>query len=331
MSIKKISVLLNCIILCLVVTALLALFNYSNMVNELTVQYENRNALVVLSEELRQSSRDLTANVRMYVVTGDTKYEETFQAVLDERAGVIPRLSTRQYYPDEKRVLLDIIQQFGVEDAELAYVREAERLSNNLAGLEVEAMNITKGLYKDGEGKFTIKAPPDKDKAIELVFGQQYMQYVIPIMQQLDKFIWQLNARMNQVVADALEKVAQSRLILIGCMAAIFIFAIIAMFFYLKFVVAPLRNVVDEMHQVAAGEGDLSSRLPVNSNNEIGQLSSNFNNFMEQLHGLISTITGLSERLATSIEEIKGGSGNSIPAPSARPRWFRKLPPHCTA
>jgi methyl-accepting chemotaxis protein len=69
--------------------------------------------------------------------------------------------------------------------------------------------------------------------------------------------------------------------------------------------VIPIRRVVDGLSQVASGEGDLTSRLAVTSRDEVGLLASNFNHFMDQLHGLISGVKKLADNLAASINEIK--------------------------
>ncbi len=86
------------------------------------------------------------------------------------------------------------------------------------------------------------------------------------------------------------------------------LFGIIMGVFISKAVVVPIRRVVDGLHQVAAGEGDLTSRLSITSNDEVGRLSTNFNVFMDQLHNIISSVKDLSDNLAYAIDEIKTGS-----------------------
>ena len=44
-----------------------------------------------LADELRQSSDDLTRMARTYVVTGDVRYEEYFNRILEIRNGEAPR------------------------------------------------------------------------------------------------------------------------------------------------------------------------------------------------------------------------------------------------
>lgn len=52
---------------------------------------DNRLQLTLLSEELRQTSDDLTRMVRTYVVTGDRQYRQYFDEILAIRNGLSPR------------------------------------------------------------------------------------------------------------------------------------------------------------------------------------------------------------------------------------------------
>ncbi len=51
--------------------------------------------------------------------------------------------------------------------------------------------------------------------------------------------------------------------------------------------VAPLQHVVDSLKAVAAGGGDLTARLKVESHDEVGEVAQAFNAFMDKLHPLI--------------------------------------------
>lgn len=82
----------------------------------------------------------------------------------------------------------------------------------------------------------------------------------------------------------------QALLILAGSMLVIFIIL-------KRLVVKPLANVVSAMEEIASGDGDLSHRLPVESQDEIGQLANAFNGFVEQIHGTISKVHETSGQL----------------------------------
>jgi len=68
------------------------------------------------------------------------------------------------------------------------------------------------------------------------------------------------------------------------------------------------RRVIAQLKDVAEGEGDLTKRLPVNSADEIGELSSWFNTFMDKLQKVMKSVASSTQQLATASEEIASSS-----------------------
>ncbi|MEI7838083.1 MAG: methyl-accepting chemotaxis protein, partial [Planctomycetota bacterium] len=111
---------------------------------------DRRHRSILLADELRQSSDDLTRLVRTYVVTGDTRYEEMYWEVLDIRNGKKPRPEhyERVYWdlvlnhsgrprPDEEAVPLRELQtRAGFTEAEFAKLAEAQSHSDGLVKTE---------------------------------------------------------------------------------------------------------------------------------------------------------------------------------------------------
>ncbi|ENM5827241.1 methyl-accepting chemotaxis protein [Vibrio metoecus] len=65
---------------------------------------------------------------------------------------------------------------------------------------------------------------------------------------------------------------------------------IIAVGFVVSRGIAPLQHVVSSLQDVAAGGGDLSARLKVESQDEIGDVAKAFNAFMDKLHPMIEQL-----------------------------------------
>ncbi|KDO14966.1 chemotaxis protein [Vibrio metoecus] len=66
---------------------------------------------------------------------------------------------------------------------------------------------------------------------------------------------------------------------------------IIAVGFVVSRGIAPLQHVVSSLQDVAAGGGDLSARLKVESQDEIGDVAKAFNAFMDKLHPMIEQLS----------------------------------------
>ena len=62
------------------------------------------------------------------------------------------------------------------------------------------------------------------------------------------------------------------------------------------------------MEELSEGEGDLTIRLNVKTNDEIGKLSINFNNFIEKLLHIVEKVKEASEDISNGTKEISAGS-----------------------
>nr|WP_321395729.1 methyl-accepting chemotaxis protein [uncultured Desulfobacter sp.] len=73
-------------------------------------------------------------------------------------------------------------------------------------------------------------------------------------------------------------------------LGAILIVSILLLFIFLSGLIKPLEKVVDALKDIAQGEGDLTQRLQVEAHNEIGEVASWFNAFVDRVHQLVVQI-----------------------------------------
>ena len=66
----------------------------------------------------------------------------------------------------------------------------------------------------------------------------------------------------------------------------------------------PLQQIKANLDDIAAGEGDLTRRLPVTSNDELGQLAGSFNRFVEKVHGLVRQIVEMTGQLTELVNQV---------------------------
>ncbi len=76
-----------------------------------------------------------------------------------------------------------------------------------------------------------------------------------------------------------------------------------------KSISQPLNNTVLMIKDIAEGEGDLTKRLEVKNDDEIGEMSQWFNAFIEKLQHMIKDITGKADILTSSSGELSDLSG----------------------
>lgn len=84
--------------------------------------------------------------------------------------------------------------------------------------------------------------------------------------------------------------------ILIGILLAVFIS---------RGITIPLNGAVEGLKDIAQGEGDLTTRLEIRTQDELGQLCKNFNTFMEKMQKIIRDISGNTQQLDNSTAEFQ--------------------------
>ena len=242
-----------------------------------------------LADELRQSSDDLTRMARTYVVTADPAYAQYFRDILAIRNGEQPRpanyhniywdsvTADQQQIPGEgPGVSLEtLMRQMQFTEEEFAKLREAERLSNELAQLEEVAMNVVRGRYQDETGAFTIEKAPDLKLARDLMHGRQYHEAKGRIMEAINDFLLMLDERTDEDVTALVDRASLYNDAALAIMAFGAIFTLGAYVLLKRRVIIPLNEMAAFAGYVE--QGDYSHQLSERRCDEPGMLARAFN------------------------------------------------------
>ncbi|GFM53217.1 cache domain-containing protein [Pseudomonas capsici] len=66
----------------------------------------------------------------------------------------------------------------------------------------------------------------------------------------------------------------------------------------------PLRLMKNNLDDIVAGEGDLTRRLAITSQDELGELAGSFNRFVDKIHGIVRQITEMTTQLTGLVSEV---------------------------
>ncbi len=102
------------------------------------------------------------------------------------------------------------------------------------------------------------------------------------------------------------EAVAEAAWSSVATVIVISLFAVVVSFFIQRGIVNPINAAANALRDIAEGEGDLTQRLPVNSDDEVGQLARSFNRFIERVHSIISEFSVTSSELSASALSLSG-------------------------
>jgi len=95
----------------------------------------------------------------------------------------------------------------------------------------------------------------------------------------------------------------------IGC-ALVLLVGLIAYWITSRFVIKPIGRIKGVMYDIANGEGDLSQRISVESQDELGQMADSFNRFTGKIHQTVSQVVITSHAVRKEVESIKALTHN---------------------
>ncbi|PUE66787.1 response regulator [Arcobacter lacus] len=217
MKLKKLFMLLFIFNTVLFIGVAVVINKYQNSTVVLEKAYNMQYKSLILADELRQSSDDLTRMARTYVITANPMFEEQYKTVLAIRNGELPRpkryngifwdfLSIDGSIPQldgEKIPLRELMKNANFPESELNMLFTSQNESDDLTKLEHKAMNAMKGIFLDKDGNYTIKDKPDFALARELMHSKDYHEAKIRIMEPLDNFYKAFEKRTKQKVDEA--------------------------------------------------------------------------------------------------------------------------------
>jgi len=210
--------------------------------------YENdRYEMMQIADKLRQSSDDLTHFARTYVVTSNKLFKQQYFDTLSIRNGEKnrPRNYNTIYWdlessqriinhPDGTKISLKkLISLLPYEKSELQKLTLAEKNSNDLASLEIEAFNAMDGLFKNTKGEYLLNKEPNHELAIKVMHSEAYYLAKHKIMKPIDDFMLAVDKR-TLLGIESLENRIEYKFYILYLLLFVFIIANIIFFLGLK-------------------------------------------------------------------------------------------------
>ena len=112
-----------------------------------------------------------------------------------------------------------------------------------------------------------------------------------------------------QIVANeaSQEGAASSAFILVITASAV-IAGILLFIVFLRMIIASVGVLRKQLDNIARGEGDLTQRIPVEMDDDLGKLATSFNQVLENLQAMIGSIQDLSKQLGSGASELSSAA-----------------------
>ena len=157
---------------------------------------------------------------------------------------------------------------------------------------------------KRGDGSFSYYyQKPNTNEQVEkisyamMIPGTDWMLGTGAYIDDIDAVVEEYRATVTEQMADKSFAILLIALFLTGITGFIIMIAAHRM-------VVPIKNMADNLNDIAKGEGDLTKRLAVKGEDEIAQLGRSFNLFVDKLQNIIGDVATATAKVKTAANAI---------------------------
>lgn len=199
-------------------------------------------------------------------------------------------------------------------------------------GYDSETVRLFKSTDPDGVGKsFKDNRDPNgvyvnRDLVKVAKDGTHYLQYSSPLPGNAQVLVpklgyteylakWDMavgtsvnldgiEAQVAVVEAKVQERMQGVVLSIVGVAVVVLLVIAAAGMLLANTILRPLTLMKANLDDIAAGEGDLTRRLTITSQDELGELAGSFNRFVDKIHGLVRQITEMTSQLTGLVTQV---------------------------
>ncbi|BCX69500.1 methyl-accepting chemotaxis sensory transducer with Cache sensor [Pseudomonas sp. WPR_5_2] len=113
-----------------------------------------------------------------------------------------------------------------------------------------------------------------------------------------------IEAQVAAVEAQVQERMQGVVLSIVGVAVVVLLLIAAAGMLLANTILRPLNLMKANLDDIAAGEGDLTRRLTITSQDELGELAGSFNRFVDKIHGLVRQITEMTSQLTGLVTQV---------------------------
>ncbi|QZP32679.1 cache domain-containing protein [Pseudomonas sp. DR48] len=113
-----------------------------------------------------------------------------------------------------------------------------------------------------------------------------------------------IEAQVALVDAKVKERMEGVVLSIVGIAVVVLLIIAAAGMLLANTILRPLNLMKANLDDIAAGEGDLTRRLTITSQDELGDLAGSFNRFVDKIHGLVRQITEMTSQLTGLVTQV---------------------------
>ena len=151
-----------------------------------------------------------------------------------------------------------------------------------------------------------------RESGISLTWkGEDYQVFYVPVKSEVPYIDWQLGLLVPSEMIEV--PIANARGMSFSSLLAIIIVLTLVTYYVSMKVFKPVKTIAAAMKDVAQGDGDLTQRLEIDSDDEVGTMAREFNRFSDRIQQLIAhanqsseQVNGAADRVSGTVNELNG-------------------------
>ncbi len=237
----------------------------------------------------------------------------TGEANVGIESGSVVKFSLRAGCPVRQSGVIVGAVTIGISLSDLDFVDNIKSFTNLETTVFDQDTRLSTTIIKDG--KRAVGTKMDNPKVLDLVLKKWeiFLSNNVILGNSFETAYWPIKAPGGTIsgmffvgkplaaIQAAENKVMMAILVVAAILTVLVIGASLVM---VRSITRPLRDVIHMIKDIAEGEGDLTQRLAVTSQDEIGEMSGHFNTFVIKIQDIITSIAGNVRTLAASSNSL---------------------------
>jgi methyl-accepting chemotaxis protein len=187
-----------------------------------------------------------------------------------------------------------LIEQINTHPAELGF--EQQDSFEEFVGLQAQ--------FKKNLGDMSALHGSEQWRADAYLVRSELTPLLDATKQQLDELVQELRNLTEHGSTSMLQQIDLTRGIALSLMLVGLLAGLLGGWIISHLISHPLQMAVRTMQGIAAGEGDLTCHLQIDSRDELGQLCSAFNQFVVKIREIVTQVSNSTAQVAAAAEEM---------------------------
>lgn len=196
------------------------------------------------------------------------------------------------------------------------HMHDKEPMKEKMALFEDTIKNIEKG--NESLGLEELKHKETKERlqdvkqiwekefrpSYESILSSQDLQSLEFINENVDSYVKSLDELVTGYSSYSKSKVVNARYVNIAFLIISVIFAAVSVIYLNKGIIITIGNMAKDLKELSEGNGDLTKRIEIRKNDEIGELTKYINIFIEDVHEIVKDIARMSGIISSDLDSI---------------------------